>query len=664
MRTLPVVPSLLALLVLAPVASAAPSYDPSTGIYSVSNGADLETAVTQARSTGTTAKPAVIDLDDSTTIDGFGQTVPHQYTLSGTLTITSADHVRIQSASQELSAVAAAAATPPTISRTGAGMALDLTGAGNTFRGVTIAEPSSATGTSTTPLVRVGGGASLGTPGTSSGVAVTTNTSPGVSVTGSATVSGVVFAGGGPAVDVNTASSSGAQLVTIDGTRLLSGAASIVRVAGGSAASTVHIRNSQFRGSDEATLVDVDGAAAGGSLNVDVTTSTFAAGGTGIAVHPGTETTATKVSAVGVFGDGVATMLACSGSGTPATVAIDYSAWTGTTSPGSACSLATPIGRVSNADPDRKIDDNTGAPAWNSPLVDHVPVTAGSTVDVNGNPRTSVGPRTPGATPVDVGADEYQYGAPTLTPTFANADALGTVTFSASTSDNDDLYDAENSVFTPVSTISWAFPDGSTQTGSTASFRFGANVATAVTVTATDPTGLTTTKTLSTSPDRSAVPLPTPTPTPTPTPVDTSGQGTAPTPTPIPTPKATVTPTPGQTVAPTGILASFQLVNSRISKAAKKASGLGKPASNEAGMIAKITGDATLTVVARTQKGTKYGAISGARFSVTATAGTVSLRLSSTIGKAKLKAGLYRLTLLVEPKTGASDRRDFSIRVK
>jgi PKD repeat protein len=131
-------------------------------------------------------------------------------------------------------------------------------------------------------------------------------------------------------------------------------------------------------------------------------------------------------------------------------------------------------------------------PAYNSPLVDAGDPSLTGGTDLDGNPRVVNGKGTSAAAVTDIGAYEYQRGAPTVTATGPSTSALNQpLTFTGTASDPND---GES-----ISSYSWQFDDGATATGASVTHAYaGAGTHTA-TLTVTEPNGLSASTTVTTT---------------------------------------------------------------------------------------------------------------------------------------------------------------------
>jgi hypothetical protein len=665
----------LAFLAFTPVAHAAgsgPAKDAS-GAYVPVDGTELLRAVELAKA-DTASAQVIIKLQPTT------------YEIDAPIVLGATDHVLIEPNTDATLDIDPDLAGNASIQATGSATTLlQLGGIGNAVAGIEFRGPTSAT--TAFPLVKLTGDATIsgGTiqvgPGASSVTAVaatgTGNTlasnlvvqsfstsSPAVSATRGITLESASIYGGSPALllDSRTAGTAAATSTLSRAYVEAAGGAASVAVRTGSGPATLTATSTQLVSTDEgsAALSVLGASGTAGSVAVtldhsDLIDGSGTASGTGVQVTPGAESTATTVRLSAVFAALGATAVKCTAGGSTAakvTISTMYRDPEVLSPLAGACTISE-SGLVSgHLDQAFTADGNINR-GYDSPLVDAAPpVTDADALDLFGAPRTSTGPHSPAATPTDIGAVEYQYLAPVFNDVTQSAsDDHGLVEFTA------DAYDPASDTETTSLVYTWHFPDGSTQTGATAQSRFASATPGDVTVTVTDVTGMSTTESvtptprvqppnLGTQPEYTELPKPSPKdPDPT-TPAATTPPGNG-------TPLNTSTPT----------IWAFKLVRSHITTRSKSATGSGATTRNDGELQVTLSQAATLTVSVMTHKKTKLVTVPGAKLSFKAAAGTTVIRLTTRVSKGKLHAGLYRVTLLAQPASGARERRDVLVRV-
>ncbi|MEH3054659.1 MAG: hypothetical protein PGN13_11750 [Patulibacter minatonensis] len=465
----------------------------------------------------------------------------------------------------------------------------------------------------------------------------------------------------------------------------------VVEVALGASGQTFFLRSSELRaGAATTALVDVTGPTApptaSGSPGFVVTGSSLLGGGraTGIVLHPGAAGSSGSVGLHGLLQLDAPTAISCTepGAALPVTIAGIYRE--GSIDARGACRVDEAGRRT--GDPrfaNRAAGDLTPLPG--SSLIDAAPSPFWREPDLYGNPRPSaVGSTT---TPDDIGAIEYQHPpqpetpTPTWTPT-PTATKTPTVTPTPTPTPTPTVTATPTVTPTPTPTSTPTKTPTPTPTPTPTA-----------TPTKTPTATPTTTKTPTATPTPTKTPTATPTPTPTPTVTATSTPTVTSTPTPIPTEAPTTTPTAGPAPTPTPavvatplaelftpqpplstplptarpippFLAGFELVRSRTTLSGRRATALARTNAHDAALRIALRAPAKLRAIVTVRRGQRYVRVPGAVFSVNAPQGTSVLRVTPRVGRARLRAGLYRLTILLSPAAGGAEvRRDVNIRV-
>lgn len=403
----------------------------------------------------------------------------------------------------------------------------------------------------------------------------------------------------------------------------------------------------------------------GTELTVQQVTLLGAPGVTGIRVAPGVAGSQVTVIADGILSLGGGTAIGCAPGGTqPLTVLIRGIYREGENSPAAACTINEQGRRT--ADP--KFRDRDGGnlePLWGSSLIDGAPGFGSSK----------------GYGPVDewiadIGAIEYEYTPAELEQvTIEEPGNRGLVRLEAVAHDQSAEEDAKYGL-----TYRWQFSDGTELSGPKVTHRLEVpedvdfmDWYPGVSLTVFDVSGTQRYEYIQLDPwvmpcepatdaddyERGEF-CPDPD-APTPTPVLTRTPSFAPTPTPVApfsVPNhshggaSRPTPTPRPTPAPRPLLSRFEVIRSRTSIRARRASGFAASRPSEAAVRVSVSADAKveLTLERKAASGA-WGAVPGAQLSLTAPRGLRVLRLTSRFGTARLRPGLYRLTAKITPVT-------------
>jgi hypothetical protein len=443
------------------------------------------------------------------------------------------------------------------------------------------------------------------------------------------------------------------------------------------AATSVVLANSIFDGNDYAdALVDAVGAPnRAGSLALTLTGDTLIgdAQSTAVRVSTASEEIPTTLGMWGVLSLGSAVDVGCSGNDRrPAQIAIDGDYREGRLAPTSACSI-TESGRRTG---DPKFTDRADGdyrPQWGSTLIDGAPLAHASLpYDLLGGTRVSVRQGDAPDRGMDIGAFEYQYSP--IQSVDVQAEAMGNRGLVGFTAQAFDFNPSEDDALS----YRWTFPDGTTADGAQVTHRFATGGDKTATLDVTELSGMTQRRTVTVTTwvepgepgtdDPSYVGAERTDPP--------AGGGDAPTApggpgttqgVPPGTPLSTQAPGLGQakgaeSALPT--LESFTPAGNRLAGDARRATGPGKPAKGEAGVKLALTRAATVTVrAARVTGGKAKNVRGGARRWTKVPSGTLQLRLTSRIGKARLKTGLYRFTITVQAAGSAAETRTMLVRV-
>ena len=519
--------------------------------------------------------------------------------------------------------------------------AATLTGTGNVMRGVELESEALA------PAVRAAAGSEI---------------AGGSSITGGDPALAVV--GQGPGAPAGAA----AGTVTVGRTIIQGGASSgaVVTATAAGAPLTLRLQSAQIRGgATDAALLDLPGAtSAAGSLTVDLQSSTLigAETSTAVRVQQGAESTATTVRLSGLLALGARTAIACGPAPRPAAAPVVTIAGVfrdGALAPGAPEDCAVrESGRRTGEPRFRDPDNRDYTPTWGSVLIDGVAEHAEHPTDALGGPRTSVGPATPAATPTDIGSIEYPYTPPAIDELVAKpVDDAGLLEFSAVASDGEPAeQDALQS--------RWTFPDGSTADGPQARWRATSPGPLTAFLTVTDVSGLVVTQRVTVTP---TIATPTSTPTPTLTPDE---QQTLPERVTLPRPTPpTATPRPGSgpqaplaDLSPTITL--FERAGARIRATGRRPSGPGPVARGEAEVTIEARRAATALFTIRRRTGGRDAVLARARFQVDLLPGRRTVvHLTSRFGPTRLRPGLHRVVVLVQPASGIVERRELLLRV-
>jgi CSLREA domain-containing protein len=254
----------------------------------------------------------------------------------------------------------------------------------------------------------------------------------------------------------------------------------------------------------------------------------------------------------------------------------------------------------------------------------------GLSTDQRGLPRTD---------PCDIGAFEYQAVAPVVSAAADRASATtgDAVGFSASATDSDPG---------DASTLSWAFDDGATATGASASHAFATPGSHTATVTATDPAGLQSTATATVSVSLPPAPAP--------------GPGPAP----VPVPDTTLPGLTGLAFAPSAFSAASS--GASVRAAATRPRVTGSKVSYRLTEAATVTFTVEQATAGRRVRGrcvpptranrtapkcTRFVALRGS-FTHAGKAGLNSLRFTGRVGGRKLAPGPYRLVAVARDAAG------------
>lgn len=471
-----------------------------------------------------------------------------------------------------------------------------------------------------------------------------------------------------------------------------SAAAALTRFQGGSDIA-VDIVSSLFARDDErGPLIQVLGATfPQGTLAMHVHNSELIGGTSAFDVLAGSGSKPFDIRGFGLVILDADQVLACSGNGNdppPAQVRLETSYREGAFAGSDACT-ATEVARVTG-DP-QFVDRAAGdlRPRWGSPLIDTTTeqTPAGpedqlwSVFDYDlafGTRSVAAGAvgqaNVPAGTPVprDTGVFEYQNTPPAeVDGDYVTLGNRGLTVLFTDAYDPDPLED-------PDLEISWRLPDGSVQTGSDAEYRFRPGDDNFAELTVTDVSGLTATTRVYAYPyfalDEPATDDPDYVPPAPPGDVPL-GDGSPLVPTsptidraplrPTPTPRVTTPPTRNtRATPPPKTFASFNSKRKSIRAGGRKASGYGKARKGEGQLDFSLARRSVATVtVARLGKGA--APLPKATFTLAPASGEQSLRLSSRIGRARLKPGSYRVTVTVPGAlNGQTETRSAIVRVR
>ncbi|MBO9534992.1 MAG: hypothetical protein J7513_18610 [Solirubrobacteraceae bacterium] len=452
----------------------------------------------------------------------------------------------------------------------------------------------------------------------------------------------------------------------------------VLTTAGSADELTVNLAGVELWAGDETeTVIDVAGATGstvvgtGTTVNLrGLTTVGGPATTADVRVAPGTAGSRTDIQIEGLLSLGTAPAIAC-GPGGPALLMVDvrgiYSE--GPLDPAPGCTIDENGRRTG----DPKFRDRAAGdlePLWGSVLIDGAPQYPSP--DARGQER----PSDKGFGPVDawtgdIGAIEYQYTPALLEEVaFDEPGNRGLVRLEALAHDLSDEEDAKYGV-----TYRWRFSDGTEQFGQSVEHRFAlpsgvkfADFTASVEVTAIDVSG---------AEDSVYVPLEPWIATCEPaTDSDTYERGEPcpevdPTPTPAATPIATATPAPSKvplaaaTPKPAApLLGRFEVIRARTSLASRRATGIANSRPSEASVRLGLADSAKLTVRASRLKGTKATPVKGASITFDTVAGRRILRVTPRIGTARLRRGLYVISVEVRPFSGGTTAvRTFNLRV-
>jgi hypothetical protein len=367
-----------------------------------------------------------------------------------------------------------------------------------------------------------------------------------------------------------------------------------------------------------------------------------------VRVNGATATAPEQVVLAGVLSLGSPKLLTCTGRrNVRPVVAVDGYSTDGTVDPSTTCSI-TAQGRATGDPRLRDVDNGDLSPRWGSPLIDRAPsahaglfdaTTGLSSYDVFRQPRAQLGLVGPlaSATPLDIGALEYQPTSPQNLDIDVEALGGGSARFTGSAEDVDDVEEAGM-------TFSWRLDDGTILAGRQVTRQFTTQPG-GITLIVTDITGRAVEQWQ---------------------PIDVY---LAPAPVPAPAaPGAGATKTATQLLAVSPLTAasfeSFFLISSRIKPSRKLATGYGKPRAGEARIELDLSRPRAVTLSVARIEGSKAEALPRATVKLRKLAGPLVVRVSARIGDEVLRPGKYKLTFAaVGPRLPAIEQRVVLVRV-